>query len=334
MSGGFQWTPQTGRQLLLVGAILLLGAYFSVSRPNFLSLGNFINIGVQTAVIAIIAFAMTAVIIAKGIDLSVGSTVAVAGVVGAQVLQAGWPPFAGIAAVILTGFALGALNGFLITVVGLSPFIATLGTLALGRGAALSLSQASSIDVTNTLVLWFGSAQISIMPVSILLTLVLLAVGWFVLTRTVFGRWVYAVGGNPEAARASAIPVRLTRFVTYLLTGAAAGLGSLITIGRLSSAQPLAGEGLEFAAITAVIIGGTKLFGGEGSILSTFLGAILVGVISTGLSFLGVPQETTYIITGLLIIVAVLTNQLSSLYPAALISQVRNLRSRIGKVRQ
>jgi ribose transport system ATP-binding protein len=174
------------------------------------------------------------------------------------------------------------------------------------------LSGASSIGIHQPLLLWFGSSRLFGVPVSLLLSLFLLLCFWFLLNRTVFGRWVFTVGGNAGTARASTIPVRWTQFLTYVLTGVAAGVGSVITVGRLGSAQPLAGEGLEFAAITAVIVGGTKLSGGEGSIVSTFLGAALVGVITAGLSFLEVRQEITYIITGVLILLAVLTNQLSA----------------------
>jgi ribose transport system ATP-binding protein len=308
--------PHAARQIVLLVTTCLIGLGFGLARPGFLSLGNFLNIGLQTAVISIIAFAMTCVIVAKGIDLSVGSTVAVAGVVGALALQAGWTPLLGLVVILLVGLAVGALNGFLVTVIGVSPFIATLGTLALGRGASLSLSDASSIDVGQPLILWFGSARVLGMPVSVVLALLLLLGFWFLLNRTVFGRWIFAVGGNAEAARASTIPVRWTQFLTYLLTGIAAGVGSVVTLGRLGSAQPLAGEGLEFAAITAVIVGGTKLSGGEGSILSTFLGATLVAVITAGLSFIGVRQEITYVITGVLILLAVLSNRLEALRPA------------------
>jgi ribose transport system ATP-binding protein len=310
---GIGFGPHAVRQTLLLVAICLMALWFGLMRPGFLSFGNFLNIGLQTAVISIIGYAMTCVIVARGIDLSVGSTVAVAGIVGGLALQAGWPPLLGLVVILLVGLAMGTLNGFLVTVIGISPFIATLGTLALGRGASLSLSDASSIGVGQPLVLWFGSARVFGVPVSVILSLFLLVCFWFLLNRTVFGRWVFAVGGNAGAARASTIPVGRTQFLTYMLTGVAAGIGSIIIVGRLGSAQPLAGEGLEFAAITAVIIGGTKLSGGEGSIVSTFLGAALVGVITAGLSFLGVRQEFTYMITGVLILLAVLMNRLEGL---------------------
>lgn len=315
--------PQAARQGLLVATTGLLILFFGILRPNFLSVGTLLNIGVQTTVVCIIAFAMTCVIVAKGIDLSVGSTVAVAGVVGALTLEAGLPPSLGLLVILAIGLGVGTLNGVLVTLIGISPFIATLGTLALGRGAALSLSGASSIDVGQPLVLWFGSAALFGVPASVILSVLLLLGFWFLLNRTSFGRWIYAVGGNPGAARASTIPVGTTQFVTYVLAGLAAGIGSIITVGRLGSAQPLAGEGLEFAAITAVIIGGTKLSGGEGSIVSTFLGALLVGVITAGLSFLGVRQETTYVVTGILILLAVLTNRLGDFRSSALARRFR-----------
>jgi ribose/xylose/arabinose/galactoside ABC-type transport system permease subunit len=307
---GIIFGPHAARQILLLVTTCLLALGFGLASPDFLSLSNFLNIGLQTSVISILAFAMTCVIVARGIDLSVGSTVAVAGIIGALTLQAGWPPLLALIVILLVGLGIGTLNGLLVTVIGVSPFLATLGTLALGRGASLSLSEASSIDVGQPLILWFGSSRVLGVPAALIMALVLLFCFWFLLNRTVFGRWVFAVGGNAGAARASTIPVRWTQFLTYLLTGVAAGIGSVITVGRLGSAQPLAGEGLEFAAITAVIVGGTKLSGGEGSIVSTFLGAVLVGVITAGLSFLGVRQEITYIITGILILLAVLTNQL------------------------
>jgi len=177
--------PNAARQAILLVTTCLIGLGFGLARPGFLSFGNFLNIGLQTAVISIIAFAMTCVIVAKGIDLSVGSTVAAAGVIGALALQAGWPPLLGLIAILLVGLGIGVLNGFLVTVIGVSPFIATLGTLALGRGAALSLSGASSIDVGQPLVVWFGSARVLGMPVSVIMSLLLLLCFWFLLNRTV-----------------------------------------------------------------------------------------------------------------------------------------------------
>jgi len=298
-----------GNDLVLAGLILLVLVGFGLAGPGFLSFANLVSIGQQTAVIAIVGFAMTAVIIARGIDISVGSTLAISGIVAAQAYGATGSPLLGVVAALVAGGAIGLVNGLPISAVGISPFIATLATLAAGKGAALSLSGASSIPVDSPVLLWAGGADIAGFPASLLLALLLLAGWWGLLHRTVLGRWIFAVGGNAGAARASLIPVRTVQTLTYVLAGMSAGLGAVVIIGRLGSAQPLAGTGLEFAAITAAIVGGTKLSGGEGSVTGTALGALLLGAINTGLSFLQVPQQAIYIVTGGLVLFAVLLSQ-------------------------
>jgi ribose transport system ATP-binding protein len=295
--------------IVLAVTIVVVFACFSISRPDFLSVENVRNIGQQTAVIAIISVAMTLVILGRGLDISPGSTVALTGVLGALMLQDGVSTPIALVAVVLAGAGVGLVNGILIGGFGVSPFMATLATLASARGAALLLSNDSGVSVDNATVAWFGDGRIGPVPVSVVVAALAIAAGWGLLNRSKFGRWVRAVGGNDETAKASLIPVRNVRAATYVLTGAAAGVGAVLTLGRLGSAQPLAGSGLEFSAITAVVIGGTKLSGGEGGITGTVLGAILVGVIASGLSFLHVPQETTYFVTGGLILVAVLLHR-------------------------
>src|ERR687893_504195 len=237
---------------------VLVFAGFSIARPDFLSVENVRNIGQQTAAIAIVAVAMTVVIVGRGLDISPGSTVALAGVVGALLLRDGAGTTVALIAVVLAGAGVGRLGP---------------------------------------------------VPVSVVVAALVVVAGWALLNRTEYGRWVRAVGGNSETARASLVPVRSVRAATYVLAGTAAGIGAVITMGRLGSAQPLAGSGLEFSAITAAVIGGTKLSGGEGGIAGTGLGAVLVGVISSGLSFLHVAQETTYFVTGGLILIAVLLHR-------------------------
>jgi ribose transport system ATP-binding protein len=299
--------------LVLAALLATCVAAFGAVDPGFVSAGNLFSILQQTSVIAVVAFGMTALIIARGIDISVGSTLALAGIVGARSFVAtGSVPLA-LAATMLTGGAMGALNGLLVGVIGISPFIATLASMAFARGLALSLSHASSIAIADPALLWAGSATLFRLPASILIAAVLLLAWWGVLGSTVFGRWIHAVGGNRGAAHASLVPVRRVEWLAYGLVGLSAGLGAIMTFGRLGSAQPLAGIGLEFTAITAAIIGGTKLSGGEGSVLGTALGALLLGVINTGLSFLEVPQQHIYLITGGLIVVAVLVSQPSIL---------------------
>lgn len=302
------------QEIILFMLIVMAIAIFGIVTPGYLSPGNLLNIGQQTSVIAIVAYAMTAVIICKGIDISVGSVLAATGILTAMIMQStGIPGWLGIIVVIAIGAGFGLLNGTLISLIGISPFVTTLAVYAFARGVALSFSGSQSITVDSALYLWFGQTTIAGIPVS-LLTAALFAVLWmFLLTRTIFGRWIYATGGNTEAAHASLIPVRVTTTLIYVFAGASAGVGALLTTGRVGSAQPLAGLGLEFSAITAAIIGGARLTGGQGSILGTALGALLLGVINTGLSFLQVSQQVNYFVTGGFVLIAVLLSQRSLL---------------------
>jgi ribose transport system ATP-binding protein len=294
--------------VLLVAIVVAIVA-FTLARPDFLSEDNLFNIAEQTAVISMVAFGMTVVIVTRGIDLSVGSSLALAGVVGGLVVEAGRGAILTIAAVFGAALLIGALNGLLVAVLRVNPFMATLGTLALARGAATSISGGASVSVTNQVVLWLGRTRVLGVPVSGIVTLVVLVGFYLLLRRTVVGRWFYATGGNRSAAIASGIPVRLVEFSAYVVIGLVVGIGSLIAIGRASSVQPLAGQGLEFSAITAAVIGGTSLAGGRGDVVTTFLGSVFVGVVSAGLSFLDVDQSLIYVFTGLFVVIAVLVSQ-------------------------
>jgi len=301
---------RSGRiNLTLVGTNLLFILGFGFMLDHFLAWGNFINMGHQMAITALIAFAMTAVILTKGIDLSVGSALALSGIVGAQAYESGVPSILALLIVVLTGAAVGALNGVLVTTFKISPFIATFGTMAMCKGAALSLSDSKSIQVTDPVMTWLGSKSFGLIPVSIFIVFLLLAIWWLTLNRTVLGRYIYATGGNDETTRASAISSRKIQFLAYLLSGASAGLAAILLIGRVQSAQPLAGNNLQFDVITAVVIGGTLLSGGVGSVMGTFLGAILVTIIRTGLSFYGASQEIIYMVTGGMILLSVILYQ-------------------------
>jgi ribose transport system ATP-binding protein len=295
--------------LTLIGTCLLLIILSAILLPNFFRINNFINMGNQMAITALIAFAMTAVILARGIDLSVGSSLALAGIVGAKAFQSGIPPLLALLITVLVGVSVGILNGVLITIFRISPFIATFGTMAMCRGAALSLSGASSIPIHDNVMVWLGSYKIGSVPVSIVLILVFLFVWWLVFNRTILGRYIYAAGGNEEATRCTAINSKAIQFATYVMSGGFAGLASIVLIGRVQSAQPLGGIGLEFDVITAVVIGGTLLSGGVGGVVGTFLGAILVTIIRNGLSFIGTPQEFIYIVTGGMILLSVILYQ-------------------------
>lgn len=298
--------PGRRDELLLVALVLIAVAGFSFSRPDFLTIGNLLNIGQQSAIVAVVAFGMTGIIIARGIDISVGGTMAASGIVAALALNATGSGALGIVAAILAGGFFGAINAVLIAGIRISSFVATLGTMALARGAALSLSKASSIPVADPLMLWPGQASLFGVPAGFVLALLLCALWGFFLKRTVLGRSIFAVGGNEIASRASLVPVKLVQSFTYVACGASSGIAAIIGIGRLGSAQPLAGTGLEFAAITAAVVGGARLSGGKGSVAGTLLGAIAIGTINSGLAFLQVSQQVIYIISGALILIAVL----------------------------
>jgi ribose transport system ATP-binding protein len=296
--------------LVLVAAIVVTAVAFSMARPGFLSAGNLVTIVDQTAAISLVAFGMTVVIITRNIDLSVGSSLALSAVVGGEVMvRTAGNAAATILAVLVTAVAVAAVNGFLVAFLRVNAFMATLGMYALARGAATSISGGASTPVTNDAILAIGRDRVLGVPLSVVATLVVLVLLAVLLRRTVPGRWFYAVGGNQSAAVASGIPTRWVQMNAYLLLGLMVGIASLATIGRVSSTQPLAGQGLEFSAITAAVIGGTSLAGGRGNVVATFLGSIFVGLVSSGLSFLGVDQAMTYVCTGALIVVAVLVSQ-------------------------
>lgn len=313
--------------LIIISISLLLLVLFGFMNPKFISVNNFINMGHQMAITAVIAFAMTAVILAKGIDLSVGSTLAVSGIIGALAFQNGMNSFTVLLIIIFASAVIGALNGFLITNLKISPFIATLGTMAFGHGAALSLSNASSVSIQDPVINWAGSTMLGPIPVTIIFTLLLLLFWWILLNRSTTGRYVYALGGNYEAAKASAVKVKLIQFLTYVATGISAGVASILLIGRVQSAQPLGGMGLEFDVITGVIIGGTLLSGGVGTVLGTLFGVILVTIIRTGLSFFGAPQEITYLVTGGMVLLSVI------LYSSETIDSIKKWKFRLNKTR-
>jgi ribose transport system ATP-binding protein len=306
---------QARTTIILVVAIVVTAALFGAGYNGFLSPFNLSNIAVQTAVISLVAFGMTGIIIVRGVDLSVGSSLALSSVVGAQVLTAtGGNSFLTVLTVFAVALLVAAFNGFLVAVLRVNAFMATLGMLALARGAAISISGGSALPVVDDALLFLGSEAVLGIPYSVIVTIIALLLFTLLMRRTMLGRWFFAVGGNRRAAAASGIPVRTVEFSAFVLMGLVVGLGSLLTIGRAGSVQPMAGLGLEFSAITAAVIGGASLAGGRGSIVATFLGSVFVGLLSSGLSFAGVDQSLIYLYTGLLTVLAVIVAQREVLY--------------------
>jgi len=301
------------RQLLrgygsLIGLVLIC-LVLSLLSDRFLTTSNLINVTRQVSINAIVAAGMTLVIITGGIDLSVGSTIALAGCTALLVARtAGDLP--GMAAGILVGALVGVFNGGLVAWGRVPPFIATLATMTIVRGAALVLTNGEPIVKSSGAYLWLGQASIGPMPVPILLMLgVLLGTHWF-LARTRWGIYVYAVGGNAEAARLVGISLARIQILVYALAGALAALGGLVLAARLSSAQPNTGVGFELDAIAAVVLGGTSLMGGEGGIWGTTVGAFIIGVLNNGFNLLNVSPFYQLIAKGSVIVLAVVVDQL------------------------
>jgi ribose transport system ATP-binding protein len=299
------------RYIVLLGIIIVLSVIFTIINPSFAKISNILNIIRQTSVLAIIAVGMCLVILTGGIDLSVGSNVALTGAVIAIVLNLAGNPFIGILAGFSTAVAIGFLNGYMIGKYKMQPFMVTLATMSLARGLALGLTDASSIRIDAPVVNWLGQASIMSIPATIIPLLVFYIFFHNVMTKSTFGRYTYAVGGNIRAAKASGILTERHVTQIYALCGLMVGVGSLITVGRLSSAQPWAGLGLEFEVITAVVLGGTSLSGGIGGIAGTLLGSILVGVLGNGLALMRLSPYIQYVMKGLMIIVAVTVDIMS-----------------------
>ena len=296
----------SGRRLGTLAGLFALCVLLWALTPHFLTVSNLLNVLEQTAINAIIAAGMTFVIISGGIDLSVGSLVALAGVVLATALHAGLPIPVSIAAALGVGFAFGVLNGLAITWGRLPPFIATLGMMSVARGCALLFTEGRPISGFDPGFRALATARIVGVPAPVLITIGVYLVGHFVLSETRFGRYMYSIGGNEEATRLSGVNVRLHKTLVYGVSALASAIAAVLLTARLNSAQPIAGVMYELDAIAATVIGGTSLMGGEGGLGGTIIGALIMGVLRNGLNLLGVSSFIQQIVIGLVIVFAVL----------------------------
>ncbi|MEV0404678.1 ABC transporter permease [Actinoallomurus sp. NPDC050550] len=293
----------------LIGLIVLVVALTLLSG-DFLTVTNLLNVGVQAAVTAILAFGQTFVIISAGIDLSVGAVAALSAVVLAWTATSNgmpWPLATGFA--LLVGIACGLVNGALITYGKLPPFIATLAMQGVARGLGLVISQGSPIALPDS-VSHLGDTIGSYLPVPVIVMLVMGVITAVVLNRTYAGRAMYAIGGNEEAARLSGIKVTRQKLITYALAGGFAAIAGIVLASRLASAQPQAALGYELDAIAAVVIGGASLSGGKGKALGTFVGALILAVLRNGLNLLSVSAFWQQVVIGVVIALAVLLDTL------------------------
>ena len=312
-----EWLRTYAIVVILIGLVVILAA---LTGGRFLGAQNLINIVRQVSVIAILAIGMTVVIISTGIDLSVGSIVALSAVVATSLAQAPdatnlmypgleLPIFVAIAAGLLVGAALGFTNGFLIARFRIAPFIATLGMMTAARGLALIYSDGRPISRLSPEFNFIGQGSIVGIPVPIIL-LVLVAVGArLMLNNTRFGRHVYALGGNEQAARVSGINVSRVKIGIYTFSGLLAGLGGMIVAARIGSGNPQLGTGAELDAITAAVIGGTSFSGGIGTVWGTIVGALIIGSLNTGLDLLNVSPFTQQVVKGAIIVLAIIIDE-------------------------
>ena len=297
------------RRFGIVIAFALLVVILSLLSGSFLTVSNLLNIARQVSINAVIAAGMTFVILTGGIDLSVGSVLAVSGAVIAGLLSAGRPLLVGIGAGLAVGAALGLLDGLVITRGKVQPFIATLGMLTIGRGLTLVYTDGRPITGLPDAFVWLGAGEVSRIPVPVVIMILVSLISYGILTQTVFGRYVYAIGGNEEAARLSGVDVATHKTLVYVISGVLSAVSAVILTARLNSAQPTAGVGFELDAIAAVVLGGTTLAGGEGSISGTLLGAFIIGVINNGLNLLNVNPFYQQVVKGAVILLAVLLDR-------------------------
>ena len=305
--GTLRFSTSALREYGIYIALLLLVGYFSLAIPEFRSWDNALLILLQVAVIGIIAVGMTFTIITAGIDLSVGSLLAVAGIMSglfAQKDPTALNMFLAFTAPIAVGLLGGALNGAIIAGAGVNPLIVTLGTLTAFRGFVVWFRVNPIYDL-QPYYRMVGQGTIFGIPVPVIVLAIVACVAWITLSYTRFGRYVYAVGGNREAARAAGINVGFITFAVYVISGLCVGIASLISTSRLMAAQAISGQGFELQAIAAAVVGGASLFGGRGRISNTIVGALIMGVLFNGFVMLDVPQPIQQMAVGVIIIVAV-----------------------------
>ncbi|OIS90485.1 ABC transporter permease [Brucella cytisi] len=292
------------REASVLLMLIAVAIYLAIASDYFLSPRNLLNVGRQASVVAIVALGQALVIIARGIDLSVGSVIGLSAVVAATTIRGTGYESVGLAAGLLTGVACGVINGVLYTRFKINPFIATLGVLSIGRGLALLMTGGIPVPIGG-LAEFVGAGRLLGIPVSFLLMIVLAIVVHVLVTYTVIGREIYAIGDNPKAARLAGVNIKATRLVVFTICGLLAGLGGLILSGNLASADPNLGIGYELDVIAAVILGGTALSGGRGSIIGVVIGALLMALLNNAFVLLGIAAYWQVVTKGLVIILAV-----------------------------
>lgn len=289
---------------MFILVIFLIAMAFLSDR--FFTFKNLTNVGRQISLNAILALGMTLAIISGGIDLSVGGVCALGCCVCAKILNSTGSSLLAIAVVLLIGLAVGAFNGFVVSKTGIAPFIVTLSTVSIIRGVTLVMTNASPMPISNAAFKFIGQGTLLGIPFPIYITLILAIITAFVMNKTVFGRYVYAIGGNERSAVVAGIQVKKVKISVYMVSGFLAAFTAIIYTSRLSSGVPSLGNGFEMDAITAAVIGGASLAGGQGHIWGTMIGAVIIGILNNALNLLNINSYFQDIVKGVVVLLAVL----------------------------
>ena len=294
------------RELGALTALLVICVALALAKPQaFPRPDNLLNVLTQVAPVAIVAAGMTLVIISGGIDLSVGSVLAFSGCTGGYLMASrGMNGWEGLLGSLLVGLGFGLVNGLLITRIGLPPFIATLGIMGIARGLAFRTTGGATIYNVRPEFLFLGSSKIGFLPTATIALIIVYLVGHYVLAKTRVGRYTYAIGGNEAASRLSGVPVAGAKLFAYGVTGLLAGLAGIMTAGRVGAATPQAGDGFELDVIAAAVIGGASLTGGQGRMLGSVIGALIMGVVRNGLNLMLIDANWQRVVIGSIILLA------------------------------
>jgi ribose transport system permease protein len=286
-------------------ALFLIATFFALLTQYFLTIDNLLNILLQVSIISITAFGMTYVLMIGGIDLSVASIIALAGMVFGITLNATHMLLPAIAAVLITGILAGSTNGLLVAKFKIPPFIVTVATMGIFRGIAYAFTDSKPVPIELSSALTIGNERFLFIPVPVWIVFILLGVAHVVLDKTKFGRQTKLVGGNLESARYAGVNIFKIEVLVFIITGIAAAISGMILASRLYSAQPNSASGYELDAIAAAVLGGTSLTGGYGSVVGTFIGALIIGVVNNGMNLMGLSYFYQLIIKGIIIVIAV-----------------------------
>ncbi|MDR1785310.1 MAG: ABC transporter permease [Spirochaetaceae bacterium] len=291
-------------------AWLLLILVFFIAQPKFLSLNNILNILRQVAIVGVCSVGMTFVILTGGMDLSVGSILGLSTVAGALMMSGGVPPFVSTVSTLLIGVCSGFLNALFVNIFGIAPIIMTLGTMTALRGVAYIICGGYPVYGIPEKFLFLGQGYVGGIPVPVIIMILAFAAGYFVLNRTTFGRSVYGIGGNVEVARLSGVNVKKNLYIIYMAAGALYALAGSILLARVNSGQPKAGEGYEMDVITACVLGGISIAGGEGRITGVIVGVLMMGTLTNGMIIMNIPEFWQWVVKGTVLIFAVTIDQL------------------------